>query len=178
MQLQISQRIIDNALDEIQASLSNKVVARGGSQNEQEMAVDVVGFLALQVVIPILASLCSSVIYDVLKGRALAKLHREDADEIVGSFCGKFADTREGLTRECLDMLSSELAPLGFGESEIVEMYEKIIAVLEKHSDRRQPGQEEAASRNCQNSGQDNRETFLKSNVAKPDSGPEPPIRS
>ena len=133
MQLLINQSVIDLTLNAIHESIADKVAGKSKSQRDQGMATDVLGFFALQVLIPILVSICSSALYDVLKGRVLSKLRRKELEFIVIDFCGKTGNTSGSMSGECMQSLSNQLAPLGFTEFEIVTMYEKIRIVVESN---------------------------------------------
>jgi hypothetical protein len=133
MKIQIDESVIGVALSDIRESISQKLVKTNKSQRDQAMAVDALGFLALQILIPMLVSLCSSALYDVLKGRVVAKLHRKELEGVATEICGKTGDTRAPLSVECMETLSAQLAPLGFTNSEIARMYEGLTAVVEQH---------------------------------------------
>lgn len=133
MQLRIDQSNIGVALEAVHQSLSEKV-DKDRSERDQAMAAEVLDFLALQIVIPMLVSLCSAALYDVLKRRALAKLRRKELERITIRFCGKTCDTSAPLSKECLEILTVQLAPMGFNDSEIARMYELVKAVVEQHS--------------------------------------------
>ncbi len=129
MRVQINESFCAIALDAVRESLSQKLNKKSTSRDDQTMAGEGLGFLALQILIPMLVSLCSSALYDVLKGRILAKLGRKEAERAMRHLYGKTGDTSLCLSSECLEVLSVEMAPLGFSDSEITAMYERIWTV-------------------------------------------------
>jgi hypothetical protein len=134
MQLRIDQQVLELTIFDIQGTISKKLENKHKSQRDQAMASDIVEFLALQVLIPMLVSLCSSVLYDTLKGKALAKMRRKELGRVLMSFCGKTVNTNKILSEENVVIILEQLAPLGFTKDEIKIEYQKLRITIEKYA--------------------------------------------
>lgn len=134
MHLLLDESISKVALNTVRESLTEKLGNRKTFQSDQSMAGDALGFLALQVLVPLLVSLCSCALYDILKGRVLAKLRYKEMEPLIEELSGQAADTSVSLKDDCLEVLSNLLTPLGFTDSEITGIYEQMKVTMEAHS--------------------------------------------
>jgi hypothetical protein len=107
-------------------AMVTKLSSGQSQQEEQALGGEFLIALAGQAVIPVLVSLSASVLYDILKGKALGALQKNEVREISRELLGKQAKLDNALDSECLKELRSQLAPLGFTDTEINALYESI----------------------------------------------------
>ena len=132
MRIQIDQSLIDVGLSDIRKFLEERVNKQQKSPRRQGMATDILIFLSLQVFIPIIVSLTSTALYDVLKGKVLGQLSSKDTQKILAKFCNLTINTHVTLSDEGLKALKDELSPLGLTEADILAMYNTVTDALEK----------------------------------------------
>ncbi len=130
MRMVVDHERIDRGSEAVRRALSSKLARPAGSPWDQPLAVDALGFLSLQVVLPVIVSLCSSYLYDVLKGLKASALREKQLRDIMKAFEGLNADTDSPLSAECLDAIAELLAPLGFTRNEILGLYRDVSQAM------------------------------------------------
>jgi hypothetical protein len=89
--------------------------------------------IASNVLIPILVSLTSSGLYDVLKGKVLGKLSERESKDLAAKLIrSSISLDKEELSHEILHALASELEPMGFTSEEIAMLCRKVRLRLAK----------------------------------------------
>jgi hypothetical protein len=119
MLVDVDQGLLDTTYYKVRHALLQKVSRPSGSPVAQPFAVDALGFLVLQVALPIVVSLCSSALYDLLKNRKASALRERQLNETLEALKGRTANTEAPLSLECMELLAEHLAPLGFSATEI-----------------------------------------------------------
>ena len=113
--------------DELSAHVKSKMSTSG-----QAFGVEILAEIVSKVILPILVSVCSKALYDVLKGKALSSLKKKQADRLSGELIGaELHDTRQ-LDETCMAEIKRELLPLGLTEEDIQEIFEKIRQKLQQ----------------------------------------------
>ena len=132
----LAEQDIELVRQTVREAMSRKLNLTHSQQQDQALGGEFLISLAEQVMIPILVSLCASVLYDVLKGKTLGALQKSDACAVLGEFLGKEARLDLPLGPQCVEELRAQLTPLGFTDADIVGVYESVKQELAKNGDR------------------------------------------
>jgi hypothetical protein len=114
-------------LNGINSILKQKIfLADGAAPGNQPFEAEIASLLIYQVLIPILVSLTSKTIYDVLRDKTLSKLRKKEAESIVKSLLKEPIQPDAPLQDHCLDELATQLKLYGLSKVETLEIYEQI----------------------------------------------------
>lgn len=87
--------------------------------------------LLLHAVIPLLVSLTSSVLSEVVKGKMLSSLKRREAEEAIEKLLKRPLEPKTELEDECLVEMLHVLAPMGTSVGKVKQLYEAVKHHLE-----------------------------------------------
>ena len=116
----------------VDLALQNKFGRVESHSESLSFGGDMLAFLIEQVTIPLVVSLCASVLYDVLKGKALGMMQKHEAEKALNEMLGKELKPAPVLPQECLKALEDQLVPLGFSRDDIVALYQDLVLHLEQ----------------------------------------------
>lgn len=133
MELKIDESLIQISISCIHESLKKKADKGQKSLQGQALSTELFAFLSQQILIPILVSLSSCALYDILKGKVLSRISSNESQRMINNFQQVTINTSIPLSEECMKMLLDELSPLGISEDDITIMYEQIKYAIENH---------------------------------------------
>lgn len=120
--------------DEVMNALGSRVEQHSPGKG-QAFGFDFLPELVSKVVLPIVVSLSSRGLYDVLQGKVLGSLKKKQADKLTATMVGaKLKDSGE-IDESCMNELRRELLPLGVTEEQIRGIYCKIRLKLNTEGD-------------------------------------------
>ena len=134
----MQQVLTQNDIDLIEQTVDQKIAKKLETSLDlgkgQALGGDFMLEIVMGVVLPILSSLASSGLYDLLKGAINKK-------SLTRRMIGSKIDVENPLTPECLQELKTQLMPLGFTEKEIMLIYEDVKTRLrDKENEQRKDG--------------------------------------
>src|SRR5947209_322300 len=130
MQVMLTQDDVDLIEKMVHREIANKLKKSLDLGKGQSLEGDFISLIVLQVVLPILVSLASSGLYDLLKGKALGSLRKDEIKSIKSKIIDKEINIKNPIAPDCLQELKTQLMPFGFTEIEIVEIYEDAKKIL------------------------------------------------
>lgn len=92
----------------------------------QPLSYEFLGEVVSRAVIPILTSLISRGLYDVLKGKILGALKRKQTERISEDFVGAELTAPAEIDASSQAELRRMLSPLGFNDEMILDLYSRI----------------------------------------------------
>lgn len=107
-------------------AIEEKLSSARSSEENLYMGGDFFATLIEQLVLPIVVSLCSSALYDILKENKLRTFRKKQITEVLQGLLGKGIKLEEPLDAQCLIELREEMAPMGFSDTEILFIYAKV----------------------------------------------------
>lgn len=130
------------ARDEAEKLLIDKLGSQGEREEELGLEGALVSVIVLQIILPIIVSLTSKALYDILKGKKSESLSKDEIEEIIRRLNGSRLNTDAHINEECFEELRSQLIPLGFSEKEILDLVDRIrnrLAERDAATDRSKP---------------------------------------
>ena len=106
--------------------LTTKLGTRVNVHQEQAFSSEFLSLLALQAAIPILVSLISGGLYDLLKEKGCPNVNPDDRQMIVNVFINQQVHPNAPLSVDSFATLRRQLQPLGFTNDEIAALYHKV----------------------------------------------------
>ena len=123
----INEQDVDLVERVLRDELGKKIQPDQPASGEQPLQIDLLGTLVLQVMIPLLVSITSTVVTDIIKEKYIDKGGK---DEIAIYFVGRPVREDEAIKQQAMNELQDQLGPLGFQEHEVRALYDQIRARL------------------------------------------------
>jgi hypothetical protein len=125
MPRRLTEQDVDRVRETAVAAIAEQMRARSTRSDAYAFDPGILAFIGTQVVIPILVSLTTDKLKEVLKGKDLATTSEDEVAEITNELVGRpVADTPE-LTPEAFAALAEQLRPMGFSDAAIAEVFLK-----------------------------------------------------
>jgi hypothetical protein len=113
--------IRDEVAKELKPRLEQNTPGKG-----QALGFEILPELVSKVVLPIVVSLSSRGLYDVLQGKVLGSLKKKQTDKLTAGMVGAEIRQSGEIDETCMNELKRELLPLGITEEQIQGIYSKI----------------------------------------------------
>lgn len=127
-------------LNDLDVDVVRKTVQSEITKDNRDAAGDriqalggILEIMLLQAIIPILVSLTSTVLTEIVKGRMLSSLKRREAEEAIQELKKRNLKPKADLDDECMSEMRRLLTPLGLSDKQIKELYQSAKQQVELH---------------------------------------------
>jgi hypothetical protein len=114
------------------AAVTERMAGASGRAGAYAFDPGILAFIGTQVALPILVSITTDKLKEILKGKDLATASEDEVAAAAGDLVGRPVAERPELGPEAFAALAEQLRPMGFGDAEIAEVFLKAQRALDE----------------------------------------------
>jgi hypothetical protein len=124
---ELTEKDIEITRELLRSEIGTRSLQGGRPEESYALGGEFLGIIVNHVLIPILVSLSSRGLYDLLKVKVLGQLSERESKDVAAELVrSPVSLDKEELSPEAFQALASELQPMGFTSEDIASLYRKV----------------------------------------------------